>query len=69
LRIDAYPWAKVMLGSRELGITPLTVELPVGEQRLVLENDTLNTRRPIVVTITAGKETARYETLASSPGP
>ncbi|MBE0606127.1 MAG: protein kinase [Deltaproteobacteria bacterium] len=40
--IQAIPWAKVYLGTRLLGETPLTdVRLPVGEQRLHFVNEPL----------------------------
>ena len=38
LMINAYPWAKVSLKGKELGVTPLELTLPVGDYSIELEN-------------------------------
>ncbi|PJB31426.1 MAG: hypothetical protein CO109_09960 [Deltaproteobacteria bacterium CG_4_9_14_3_um_filter_65_9] len=53
--IQAIPWAKVYLGSRLLGETPLTaVRLPAGEQRLRFVNEPLGVDRVRVVVVRPG---------------
>ena len=66
VRIQAIPSATVKQGSRVLGVTPVTLELPAGEHKLILENTQLNVRRPLVVNIVAGKETAVLEQMAQA---
>jgi eukaryotic-like serine/threonine-protein kinase len=63
VRIDVYPSATVKEGPRVLGVTPLTLQMPAGEHRLILENDRLKVRRSVAVTVTAGKETAVVEQI------
>ncbi|MGE5285490.1 MAG: protein kinase domain-containing protein [Actinomycetota bacterium] len=53
--IQAIPWAKVYLGNRLLGETPLTaVRLPAGEQRLRFVNEPLGVDRVKVVVVRPG---------------
>jgi hypothetical protein len=53
--IQAIPWAKVYLGNRLLGETPLTaVRLPAGEQRLRFVNEPLGVDQVKVVVVRPG---------------
>jgi len=53
--IQAIPWAKVYLGNRLLGETPLTgVRLPVGEHRLRLVNEPLGVEQAVTVVVRPG---------------
>ena len=53
--IQAIPWAKVHLGNRLLGETPLTgVRLPVGEHRLRLVNEPLGVEQVVTVVVRPG---------------
>jgi hypothetical protein len=53
--IQAIPWAKVYLGNRLLGETPLTaVRLPAGEQRLRFVNEPLGVDRVKVIVVRPG---------------
>ena len=53
--IQAIPWAKVYLGNRLLGETPLTaVRLPAGEQRLRFVNEPLGVDQVKVIVIRPG---------------
>jgi tRNA A-37 threonylcarbamoyl transferase component Bud32 len=53
--IQAIPWAKVYLGDRYLGETPLTaVRLPVGRHRLRFVNEPLGVDRFDVITVRPG---------------
>ena len=53
--IQAIPWAKVYLGDRYLGETPLTaVRLPAGRNRLRFVNEPLGVERVEVVTVRPG---------------
>ena len=53
--IQAIPWAKVYLGNRYLGETPLTaVRLPVGQHRLRFVNEPLGADRVETITIRPG---------------
>lgn len=53
--IQAIPWAKVYLGDRYLGETPLTaVRLPLGRNRLRFVNEPLGVERFEVVTVRPG---------------
>ena len=53
--IQAIPWAKVYLGNRLLGETPLTgVRLPVGEHRLRLVNEPLGVEQVVTVVVRPG---------------
>ncbi|HEX9190962.1 MAG TPA: serine/threonine-protein kinase, partial [Candidatus Deferrimicrobiaceae bacterium] len=53
--IQAIPWAKVYLGDRYLGETPLTaVRLPAGRNRLRFVNEPLGVERFEVVTVRPG---------------
>jgi hypothetical protein len=54
--IQAIPWAKVYLGDRYLGETPLTaVRLPVGRHRLRFVNEPLGVDRFEAVTVRPGE--------------
>lgn len=54
--IQAIPWAKVYLGNRLLGETPLTaVHLPVGERRLRFVNEPLGIEKEETVHVRPGK--------------
>jgi len=53
--IQAIPWAKVYLGNRLLGETPLTaVRLPAGEQRLRFVNEPLGVDQEKVIVVRSG---------------
>ena len=53
--IQAIPWAKVFLGNRLLGETPLTaVRLPAGEQRLRFVNEPLGVDQVKVIVVRPG---------------
>jgi len=53
--IQAIPWAKVYLGTRFLGETPLTsVRLPVGEHRLRFVNEPLGLDRTETIVVRPG---------------
>jgi serine/threonine-protein kinase len=53
--IQAIPWAKVYLGNRLLGETPLTaVRLPAGEQRLRFVNEPLGVDQVKVIVVRPG---------------
>ena len=53
--IQAIPWAKVYLGNRLLGDTPLTaVRLPAGEQRLRFVNEPLGVDQVKVIVVRPG---------------
>jgi len=53
--IQAIPWAKVYLGNRLLGETPLTgVRLPAGEQRLRFVNEPLGVDQVKIVVVRPG---------------
>jgi len=53
--IQAIPWAKVFLGNRLLGETPLTaVRLPAGEQRLRFVNEPLGIDQVKVIVVRPG---------------
>jgi hypothetical protein len=53
--IQAIPWAKVYLGDRLLGETPLTaVRLPAGEQRLRFVNEPLGVDQAKVIVVRPG---------------
>ena len=53
--IQALPWAKVYLGNRLLGETPLTsVRLPAGEQRLRFVNEPLGVDQVKIVVVRPG---------------
>jgi len=53
--IQAIPWAKVYLGDRYLGETPLTaVRLPAGRNRLRFVNEPLGVERFEVITVSPG---------------
>jgi serine/threonine-protein kinase len=53
--IQAIPWAKVYLGNRLLGETPLTaVRLPAGEQRLRFVNEPLGAEQVKIIVVRPG---------------
>jgi serine/threonine-protein kinase len=53
--IQAIPWAKVYLGNRLLGETPLTaVRLPAGEQRLRFVNEPLGVEQVKIIVVRPG---------------
>jgi len=53
--IQAIPWARVYVGGRLLGETPLTkVRLPVGERRLRFVNDPLGVEREVTIVVRTG---------------
>lgn len=53
--IQAIPWAKVYLGNRLLGDTPLTaVRLPAGEQRLRFVNEPLGVDQVKIIVVRPG---------------
>jgi len=53
--IQAIPWAKVYLGNRLLGETPLTaVRLPAGEQRLRFVNEPLGVDQVQIIVVRPG---------------
>ena len=53
--VQAIPWAKVYVGERYLGVTPISsLELPVGDHRLRFVNEPLGVDRVETVTIAPG---------------
>lgn len=68
--IQAIPWAKVYLGDRLLGETPLTsVRLPAGEQRLRFVNEPLGIERVEIVTVRPGENPKIIVPMASGRRP
>jgi hypothetical protein len=66
--IQAIPWAKVYLGDRYLGDTPLTaVRLPVGRQRLRFVNEPLGAERHEVVDVRPGEYPKVIVPMAGPP--
>ena len=61
LSIDAYPWANVLEAGRQLGLTPLRIELPAGTHHLTLKNAPMSINRAVAVTIRPGEETQVFE--------
>jgi len=65
--IQAIPWAKVYLGNRLLGETPLTaVRLPAGEQRLRFVNEPLGIDRVKTVVVRPGENPRIIVPMAGS---
>ncbi|GAB4238651.1 MAG: hypothetical protein OHK0028_16290 [Deltaproteobacteria bacterium] len=68
--IQAIPWAKVYLGNRLLGETPLTaVRLPAGEQRLRFVNEPLGIERVEILVIRPGENPKIIVPMASGRRP
>ena len=63
LSINAYPWARVLLKGKELGVTPLKVQLPAGEYPIELENPAINVKKTVRLMVREGAETAINEKL------
>jgi eukaryotic-like serine/threonine-protein kinase len=64
LDLNALPWAKVYLGSRYLGDTPLqALKLPAGRHTLRLTNPERNLTKTVRVTIRAGGTVSRVVRL------
>lgn len=65
--ITSNPWAKVFCQGRQLGVTPLQVDLPAGHHLLVLEGaDGMRVEREVVVE--AGKDISLKVRLAQETG-
>jgi serine/threonine-protein kinase len=64
VELNAYPWAKVRLRGKELGITPLKFDLPPGEYSIEFENPVLAVKRTVKLTVREGQETTHFERLA-----
>jgi hypothetical protein len=65
--IQAIPWAKVYLGDRYLGETPITdVRLPVGRNRLRFVNEPLGVDRFEVVNVRPGRNPKLIVPLAGT---
>ena len=65
--IQAIPWAKVYLGNRLLGETPLTgVRLPAGEQRLRFVNEPLGVDKVETVVVRPGSNPKLIVPMANS---
>jgi hypothetical protein len=63
LVLDSYPWVTVHEGARQLGVTPLQVELPAGRHRLLLDNPQLKVHKSVWVEIKEAQESSVYERL------
>ncbi len=64
LNLNSLPWARVTIGGRHRGDTPLQgLELPAGTHRVKLENPTERRSVTIVVKIVANQTTTRVVTL------
>jgi serine/threonine protein kinase len=63
LSLNAVPWANVKLKGKNLGATPLMINLPAGTHQLELENPPLNLKRTITVIIKEGEQTTHFEKL------
>ncbi len=64
LEINAYPWAKVRVKGKELGVTPLKVSLPPGTYDVELENPVVNVKRTVSLIIKENEETKHFEKLS-----
>ena len=64
LKLDAYPWARVSERGKEIGVTPLKLELSAGEHQFVLENAVLKVRRVVKLTIKSKQQLEHVEKLA-----
>jgi len=65
LQIHAMPWARVVVDGREVGSTPVRMEVPVGERQVELRFSNGVVRR-VVVEVRAG-ETHRLTHDARTP--
>ena len=63
LMINAYPWAKVWLKGKDLGVTPLKLTLPPGDYAIELENPAVNVKKTVKVTVKENAETTHFEKL------
>ena len=63
LKLEAYPWVRVMYRGRELGVTPLRVEVPAGTLELTLSNPEVGLDRKLSVEVMPGRETAKFLSL------
>jgi serine/threonine protein kinase len=61
LSLNTRPWSKVYLGGRLLGTTPISVELPSGQQRLRLVDRDGNEHRRVVRIPAGGRATESYD--------
>lgn len=59
LRLRSDPPMQVLLGTKELGPSPLHIELPPGRHRLTLEEPDLRRRKSVSVVIRSGELTER----------
>jgi hypothetical protein len=65
--IQAIPWAKVYLGNRLLGETPLTaVRLPAGEHRLRFVNEPLGVDQARTIVVLPGENPKIIVRMAGS---
>jgi serine/threonine-protein kinase len=57
LHVNLVPWAEASVDGRELGRTPISVELPPGKHTLVLVNPDLGQRRARQISIVRDADT------------
>jgi serine/threonine-protein kinase len=68
LTLEAKPWARVYLGRRFLGVSPLIeVELPAGKTELRLVNPDTGIEKTVSVTISAGAVLRTAVDLRAAP--
>jgi hypothetical protein len=63
LTLNAYPWAKVFIAGKELGITPLKLDLPPGDYAVNLENPVVAVKRTVNLTVKEHQETQHFEKM------
>ncbi len=63
LMINAYPWAKVLIRGKEMGVTPLKLTLPVGDYPVELENPAVGVKKTVKLTVKENAETTVNERL------
>jgi len=65
VQLDAYPWAYVSWKGKRLGETPMSAELPAGEQVLVIENPELKMKRQVKLLVKPNAITTHFEKFGS----
>jgi serine/threonine-protein kinase len=63
LTLNAYPWAKVFIAGKEMGITPLKLDLPAGDYAVNLENPVVAVKRTVNLTVKERQETQHFEKM------
>ncbi len=60
ITIDARPWARVTIGGKDYGVTPVKdIEWPRGSVRIVLERKDLGVTRKETIVVKSGEHTRR----------